>query len=460
MKKFNLIGLLFGLLLLTVTVMDFLSGSVGLLLASVIVGGQYTDAMTHARRLLSAKMEKTTWWKSKWSPYIGLIDKDEFKKVGSHGSMSGIQPTGELIDMVKDFGHKGGIYMDVPIRYPLVAQPTFGSKKLLGSEEKRKVANKKVAINQVRHAVQIQDNKMSRQVLQNPVMRLDLMKRGSADLTDWFSRYLAVQPYYALLSGYSDNLTDTSYGVNMTEKSHPNFYLADAGQVTFNATPATYETNVATAVDVLGNKGAIPDTAFSTEIIRNMVYSARKHRIQPLKVGGNEYFLIFIHGAQARQLQNDEAWMNAQYDAAEKGKDNQIFTGKIEGRAYEGALFIIDDTIPSVYTTNYPSTEAPSKSYTYYGLSTYMANPRSVGNMKAAILCGAGAITAGYASPLAFSSEQDDYEQFLGDAADMIVGFERADIMDDDGYFGTAGAFLENNSSLVCVTYSPDTLTW
>lgn len=459
MKKFNLIGLLFGLLLLTVTVMDFLSGSVGLLLASVIVGGQYTDAMTHARRLLSAKMEKTTWWKSKWSPYIGLIDKDEFKKVGSHGSMSGIQPTGELIDMVKDFGHKGGIYMDVPIRYPLVAQPTFGSKKLLGSEEKRKIANKKTAINQVRHAVQIQDNKMSRQVLQNPVMRLDLMKRGAADLTDWFSRYLAFQPYFALLTGYSDNLTDTRYGVNMTEKSHPNFYIADYGQVSYVA--STHEATVAGQIDALNGKGATTDTAFSTEIIRNMVYSARKHRIQPLKVGNNEYFIMFIHGAQARQLQNDEAWMQAQYDAAEKGKDNSIFTGKIEGRAYEGALFIIDDTIPSIYTTNYPPTENdPAKNNVYYGTSAYMANPRSVGNIKPAILCGAGAITAGYASQLAFSSEQDDYEQFLGNAADMIIGFERADIMDDDGYFGTAGAFLENNSSLVCATYSPDTLTW
>lgn len=420
-----------------------------------IVGGQYTDSMVHFRRLLSKKLEKATWWKSKWSPFIGWIDKDKYKKVGSYGT-SGVafRPTGNLIDVVKEFEREGSVYMDVPILYPLTNQPTFGAQRLRGREEVRKILNKKVAINQIRHGIQLQDNKMSSQVLKKPEVRMALMEKGTADLQDWFSRWLAMQPYFSLLHGFSDNLTDGSYGVNMTPKSHPNFYVAETGKATWSDTPATYELNVGTALAGLTNTA---NDYFSTKVIRNMIYLARTHRIQPVKLNGSEYYLIWIHPAQARQLQADTDWKNAQLYANVRGKDNPLFTGVIEAKEYEGALIMIDDTIPHCTIRRDESEQVEGVNY---GVSGYMANPRSTGALKPAILTGAGAITAGYGSELEFASEDDDYMQFLGEGAGMICGFERADIIDSDGYFGTAGKFYENTSSLVYATYSPDAIAF
>lgn len=170
-------------------------------------------------------------------------------------------------------------------------------------------------------------------------------------------------------------------------------------------------------------------------------------------------YILFIHPAQAWQLKGDPEYQAYQKDAGVRGDMNTVWTGALEGTAVEGALIIIDDTIPAARITGdsgYDSTLGTVN----YGLSTYMANPRDTAPRKPAIICGAGAVTVGYGSELGFESETADYSQFLGDAADMITGFERCDIIDDDNYFGNgAGAFYENPTSLVLFTYSPDQLT-
>ena len=430
----------------------------GLVFADIIVGGQWTDQMQLFRRGLGKKMHKLVWYYGKWAKVTGMIDVQKFKQAGTYSGALTLRPSGKLIDVVRDFMREGGLYMDVPISVPLTGQGRHGSANLEGHEEMRKVLTKKVAINQLRHAVQIQDNKMSGQTLQKPAIQMALMERGGEDLRDWFSRKLAFYPYFALFTGYSDNLTDATYGVNMSQKSHPNFYVKGWGaRVAFSNTfDAAYETAVATALASLSDD---PGDYFAAKSIRDMVYLASYHKILPMTINGQEVYVIFIHPAQMRQLRRDSEWLEAQKFAGVRGQENQIFTGISEGYIYEGAYIIVDNTIPGVRIagdTGYDATRGTVN----YGSSLYMANPRDVSNRKLAVLCGAGAITAGYGSELAFNSRTADYGQFMGDGAGMILGMERADIIDDDNYFGNgAGAFYENSSSLVYGTWSPDGLT-
>ncbi len=428
------------------------------------VGSLYTDQMQVYRRLLAKEMEKAVWFKSKWTPYIGFLDYDKFKKANPYASPSRyMKPTGNVIDVAKEFSRDGGIDMDIPIIYPLVGKGVSGIAPLRGNEESRKIATKKVRVNQKRHAVVIQDNKMSKQVLKNPEIVRALMERGKEDLQDWFSRWISYQPHLALLTGYSEHLTDPIYGVNVTQKSHPNFYVQGYGRVNISGfgTP-TYEANVKTALASLTNTTG---DYFGMESIDNMVYLARQHRIQPLNFGGQEVYVIFIHSAQARQLKRDAKFVEPMKFAWERSKDNPLFTGIVEGLILSQALLVIDDTIPCALIQGDTGFD-PAKSTTgdnngvmYFDRDNFMANPTMNGVRRPAILVGQGAITCGYASELSFETEEADYSQFLGDGADMIVGFERADIYDDDGYFGSAGSFLENVSSLVYFTYSPNQIT-
>lgn len=413
-----------------------------------VMGGMWNEGMSLYRKGLSKKMERAVWLKSKWARFTGIMDVDNFKKAGSYGGTTSLSLSGNLIDVRKEFEREGGGEMEIPVMQPLTNPPTFGTKPMRGREEKRKYYIKKIAINQVRHAVEIQDNKMSKQMLKKPEVQMALMERGQKDLQDYFSRWQAMQPYFALLEGYSDNLTDSENGAGKILKSNPNFYVAGSGKVTFSHTPSTFETNVGTALSGLA------DTAsdyFGSQTIRNAVYLARQLKFAPIVVNGLEVFPMFITDAQARQLRNDPEWINAQKEAANRGDKNDIFTGVVE-RIYEGALIIVDSTIPSISVTG---------GVPVYRASNYMANPRSIGNIKPAIICGQNAIVGGYGSELGYENETADYGQFLGDEASMICGFERSDIYDVDNFDGNgANRFKENASSAVIATYSPDEVTW
>jgi len=454
MFKKNIFRILLGALFISVAVIDYLQngGVQGITLATVVVGGQYTDAMTHARRILSAKAHKLVWYKSKWSKFISLMDKDKFKKNNSYaGSTMFMKPSGNLITMYKEFDKQGGIYMDIPVTMPLTGLPTYGGKRLRGNEELRKVFNKKLAINTIRHAVQIKDGAMSKQVLQKPELQASMMERGSADLADWLSRWTAFQPYYALLERYSKNLTDSEYGVNLSMNLHPNYYIEGIGRVTFSNTVQTFTNSV---IGALAGIGQTSDYMFSTRTIKNMVYLASNvHNIEPIKYGESEIYIIFVSPSQARQLQDDENWKNAQFYSAERGDKNALFTGKVEGKIYAGALVIVDNHLPSIAYDDNAMTVT-------HGNTSYLASPVSTGDLFPALLVGQDALSIGTASAVEYDTEIDDYNAFLGDSISQIIGFERSDIIDSDGYVGTAGNLYGNFSSLQYVTYSPYDLTF
>jgi hypothetical protein len=289
-----------------------------------------------------------------------------------------------------------------------------------------------------------------------------LMQRGMEDLQDWFSRRTAMFPYQAIMGGYSDNLTNPIYGLNFAIQSHPNMYVAGYGKVPFaNIFNAAYETAVANALATLVDD---PTHHFSMAQVRNLVYLFNYHLGIPMNIKGHMAPIIFIPPALAWQLIGDPEYRDAIKFAQDRGDTNALWTGLLEGTFVEGAFIIMDDYVPSAYIAGDAGYDATIGTVHYgpYANSTptYMTNPRDAGTRKAAVVVGAGCISGGYASELAYESENADYKQFLGDAADCILGFQRSDIIDDDNYFGNgAGAFYQCATSLEMWFYAQDQLT-
>jgi len=428
--------------------------------------GLYNEDLSHYRKLLNKKMELAIWQQSIWSKFMGFINDGRYEKSAKYGSAT-LRPTGKPIEVLKDFTH-GGISMDIPIRYPLTDSGIAGKLQLLGNEEQIKTANKTISVNQIRHGVLIQDNKMSKQALSDPFLVKELMGNASAELQDWFNRWLATQPYFAFLQGYSEHLTrsTTLGGLGKTKKSHMNTYVAGAGRVSFSNTAATYEASVASAIG-----GLTSADVMSTEVIENMVYAAsHNHRIQPITVGQSKLYPIVISDAAARQLRDDTKWKDRNLYAGGEKESNALFNGQVEG-VYGGALILVDNTIPSAYVTgdgdfsNADSTTGDANGVQYGKYSnnivSFMSSPVDTGARKPAVLFGASAIACGVASDISFENETVDYKQKKTEGADMIIGFEVSDIVDSDGYFGLSGdKRYENYSSLVAWTYSPSDGTW
>lgn len=430
----------------------------------------YNKEMRLYRAALSKQMAMASWTELPlWSDHIGFIGTGDGKyprsiAMGSAQSKL-LKPTGKPIEVLSNFQHEGGVTMDIPVLYPLTEKPVYGDIQLLGTEESRKIAYKTVRINQVRKGTIIKDGMMSDQVLKRPEIQKQLMSSAQEDLTDLNKRWNAYQPYNAFLYRYSENIfaPTSEGGLGITKQSHPNFFVAGVGKVAWSDTPATYEGNIATALASLTNSSA---SYFSTKTIESMVYNASRLKIRPSKFGPNgaPFYHIVISQAQAYQLLQDDKWIAAQKDATPRDTNSPLFTGLIMG-VYRGAIIYIDQNIPDIklngdtgFTTSLSTTGTTAG--IQYGNVNPLADPLSSSVRKVAILFGGSAIACGYASELKFKEETWDYENKKTEGSSMIVGYERADIYDYDGYFGSANGFKENTSSLVAATYSPDTITW
>lgn len=448
---------------------------IAVLAATPTTGGYWNDGMHTFRRNLGKTVGKISWFKGKMTKYMAMINVDKYKPAGAYSAAKNSPNpiNSAIIHVVMDFKKVGGVHMDIPLTRPLTAQGVVGTSRLRGNVEKRTIFTKKVSVNLVRHGVQIQDNDMSGQTMTRAI-RLSLLERGGNDLKDWFTRKLAFQPFFAALTGYSDNLTDSSYGIGKTQKSHPNTFVQGlSAQPKFHNANGTYS-HVAYTFDagweswIANALSSLTDTSsdhFKLQSIRNMVYLARQLKIMPIVKSGVEVFLIFVTSAHMRQLRSDPDWVSYHKEAALRGDKNQLFTGVTEGYIIEGAVMIVDDTIPAARISGDSDTSVYGEAYTSargtinYGRSEYMLNPRDISPRKAALLFGIGAISAANPGEFILTSEEDDHGQIIEDGGKMMYGFERCDIIDDDGYIRDAGLLLENSSSLAYWTYTPDEIS-
>ncbi len=462
----------FGLAIAIYSLVNPIMGAASL----AVVGGMWNEDMTLWRKGISQKMVFVTWDKGFWFPYMGFIGGrksmfDDNYVFGNVDRFKKPKATGMPIEVFQDFQNVVSSKMQVPVVYPLTGLGVSGTAQLQGKGERPKLAVQEVGINQKRHAYLEQDSKMSKQLLTHIPRLKQLFRRSGDYLGDWFGRYNAYQPYYAFLYGSSENLIDPTNGTGVSRHSHMNIYCASSGKVAFSNTKATYEAAVATALNGINSDNA--SYYFSAAMIDNMVYeAAHTHQILPLDIEGMSLYPIVISDSQAKQLQADANWKDRMKYAAERNlKSNPLFSGRIAG-IYGGALVHIDSRVPSARTngdadfSTVRSTTGDTTGVCYgtedaNNLPDFMEVQRDAGALKPAILFGQSAVLAGVASDISFETEEYDFKQKIEVGADMIHGFQIADIYDNDGYWGTAGdKRYENRSSLIAFSYSPTSASW
>lgn len=403
------------------------------------------------RKLLSADLKFAPFFgDSFWTKYMGFVgSKGNFPQSVALGSSETkrLNPTGKPIEVLTNFLDEPGDTMEIPLQNPLTNQPLFDTQ-LLNNEEEPRLTYITVHTHIYRHGTVLRDSKVSEQVLKKIAKKL--MAQSQIRLKDYFRRLIGYQPYLALLEKYSDNLTSAKTdrgGLGLTPVLHPNFFVAGTTKPVWSETPATYATNVANALATLTD---VPSKRMSAEMVKKMVREASLRKIRPAtNINGTLLYDIVMSEAAAYDLSKDPEFQTsfnyAYMGAQEKSK---LEYGQIDGMIFFNAIIHVDQTIPDVKIAGDAGFDS-SKTVSFGNYNTYMANPISSGNRRLAILFGASAVGCGYASPLSFEQENWDYKYKLTEGADMLIGFERPDIVDFDGKYGTAGNLRENATSLV-----------
>ncbi|GAG16232.1 unnamed protein product, partial [marine sediment metagenome] len=222
---------------------------------------------------------------------------------------------------------------------------------------------------------------------------------------------------------------------------HPNFWAAgDSDFVTWNATPATFEASVDTALTNL------TDTAtdyMSTDVIEEMAVQVQTKNIKPMIMENGYSFIPWvIHPKQLKQLRDDTDWKTANSRAyiGQLAKENPIFNkaaGEYAGFVFfERELSVMGASPDGAGTVTFGATNPLA------GQDTY---PR-----KCSIIFGASAIASGQAEKAYIDVDNFDYANQTGIAVGSIVGDARADFKDSTA----SPTAVINQSSIVVATYS------
>ena len=224
--------------------------------------------------------------------------------------------------------NQGGDRVRIAIRSQLSGAGIQGDNTLEGNEESLETFYQDVSIDQLRHAVR-SGGKMSEQ-------RVPFSVRAEArdGLADWWADRFDTW-FFNQLTGNTGVSDPRYYGFNAPT-------APDADHITYHSSGSTAEVSLsATTVAQL----RLTTIDYAVEKAK-----MAKNTIRPVRVGGKDYFVMFVHPYQVTDLRTSTAagqWQDIQKAAMGGGKveDNPIFTGALG--VYNGVILHESTRIPA-----------------------------------------------------------------------------------------------------------------
>lgn len=183
-----------------------------------------------------------------------------------------------------------------------------GDNTLEGNEEAMQYRDFTVSINQIRNAVRIAGKMEEQKTSAN------MRKDAKTALSNWLTEYI-----------------DGQFFTKLTASPTSDRVVYAGGKTAENAITATDVFNT----DLIGKAKRIAMTDTNA-------------KIRPVSVKGKKYYVMIIDPWQARDLRDDEKWLQAQQHANIRGEDNPIFTGALG--IYEGVVIHENEQIPRTET--------------------------------------------------------------------------------------------------------------
>ncbi len=195
-----------------------------------------------------------------------------------------------------------------------------GDNELEGNEEAMRQFAEQVAIDQIRNGVRLQ----GRLDAQKNV--LDLIEPSRGALKRWQTEFLERQ-FFLKLGGVTNTaLTDMNgkaFGTRALWSNTPDF-IPDADEAAGSG--ARYLCKNAGGTDVLATTDIM-----TLDFITDLAMKARTSdpKISPLRIDGEDAYVLFIHPLQGRDLRKSADWKTAAQYAHERSDKNPLFRGAL-----------------------------------------------------------------------------------------------------------------------------------
>jgi N4-gp56 family major capsid protein len=304
-----------------------------------------------------------------------------------------------LIQMKGETSKGPGDRVRVGLRMLLSGNGVQGDNTQEGNEEALTVYYDDIVIDQLRHATR-SGGKMSEQRVP-----FDVREENRGALKDWWTE--RIETWAANQLAGNTGQTDTRYTGNQAAITVDSSHLIIAGGA------GTAETSIS------GSGEYLTLTDIDRCVARAKTMSPK---IRPIKIGGKDYYVMFLHPYQVFQLRNDtsvtNSWVTLQRTAMQGGEvtGNPLFTG---------ALGVYNNVILHEWS---------------YLPTAVSASAAATTKIRRAVFAGAQAAVMAYGqdngpNQMTWVEELFDYGNQLGVSAGLIGGLKKTVFNSAD--FGT-----------------------
>lgn len=276
-----------------------------------------------------------------------------------------------------------------------------GDSELEGNETVVNSYDESVLIDQIRNAVRLTGKLDEQKVAYN--MRMDAKDK----LAIWKQEFIERQLFMKMGGVTETDLTDvggTTYSTYATwSNSATPVPTADEGA----GTGSRYICTDASGLDSLAATDILTVSFITRAKVKAQLASPK---IQPLRIDGQDYYVMFVHPWQAADLKtaSNSVWAQAQRDAQVRGDSNPIFTGALG--VWDGVILHEHEYVPTVQS----------------GSNFDTAGQAAGARAFRSLLCGRQAVSfAECENPNGWVEETFDYKNKVGFETGLIGGIQK-----------------------------------
>lgn len=309
-----------------------------------------------------------------------------------------------IIQIKDDLEKKKGDTVTTGLTTRLTGSGVNGDAELEGNEEAINAYSDDIAIDQKRFAVRLTG------ALDEQKNAYDMRMDAKEKLTIRMQEFIEMQFFLKLGGCANTGLVDVN-GIN---------YGADAAWSNTGAQVPTADSGSGSGARyICANTGGLDALGATDLLTPELISKARvkakmaNPKIQPLRIKGENFYVLFIHPWQAYDLKNNATFSQARREAEVRGADNPIFTGALG--VWDGVIVKEHEFVPfldiSVAGFNFEA----AASGTQAGVDAFRA-----------ILCGRQAgVFAKCKQKKGWVEKSFDYENKTGFATGLIGGIDK-----------------------------------
>lgn len=310
-----------------------------------------------------------------------------------------------VIQVTRDLSKSKGDRESFGLVTRLVGDGVTGDDELEGNEESMTSYSQTVSIDQIRNAVRLKGKLDAQKVV------YDQISSARENLRTWMKEFLARQMFLKLGGVTNTALVDTNgvvVGGRAAWSNTPDF-IPDADEA---AGSGNRYLNIAAASTTTLNATTHKMTL---DFITKCAVKAKlaNPKIQPISSGGDDFYVMYLHPLQVRDLRQSSDWKTAQENAKVRSDKNPVFSGTLG--YWSGVLLLENEFVP------YLNVATAGNSFRGAAVGTVCAV-----NAARALLCGRqAALMAEASNPEALVVETFDYKNKDGVAGSFIGGIQK-----------------------------------